>query len=129
MSLSAECLERAQVSLVDDVEWRGLGSTDCSVLLADGEQQFRVEFHAFRVREVRAVDASAARDCDIQITLADWDGYLQGRGEGTAPLLVELDLTDQIVSPGDARARLLFLRYHLSIQYFVDRLAATVAAA
>ena len=127
MSLTVKALRAARSALEDDPDYRTLGSADATVCLKAGSKYYQITFHAFRVSEVRSIEAREARDVDFVISVPDWDTYLAERASGQGRTLLELDLSDPVVSGQTPRARIEFLRYHLSIQAFIDATARAAA--
>jgi len=128
MAVTVKHLRAAAAALADDPAYRKLGSADAEVGLRVDGKCYKVTFHAFRVADVKAIDARALRDLDFVITLPDWDAYLSARASGRGRTLMELDLDGQVISAPTPRQRLQFARYHLSIQAFIDALAAEMYA-
>ncbi len=122
-----KALRAARSAIEADAGYRALGNADANVGLKVGSKYYQVTFHAFRVSEVKSIEARAARDLDFVVSVPDWDAYLAERADGRGSTLLELDLTDPVVSAPTPRAKIDFLRYHLSIQAFVDAAARAAA--
>ena len=129
MANNLDWMVKAQKSLNKDPKFRKLGSTDMKLCFAIGSQAKLVTFEAFEISSIRDVDPSDLRDADlvVQMPVREWNSYLRKRKAGKGPSLLTLDLDKGVISAENPLKRLLFERYNLSIQAFVDtgaRLAA-----
>lgn len=122
MTLTAKWLKGAQHAVNEDPAFRKLGSIDVAMGIKVGGSAFIVEFGGFSCHDVRKVKVSELRDADFVVTMtqAQWDGFLTGRRTGAGKTLVELDEVDPVITCGNPRDRLDFLRYHTSLQAFLD---------
>jgi hypothetical protein len=122
MTLNAKWLKTAQTIVNDDPDFRKLGSTDVNMALKVGKNMFLVKFAAFRCQSVSKIKASEKRDADFVAEFSEdaWQQFLSGRHDGTGASLVDLDTTDSVIKVDNPRDRLEFLRYHLSVQAFLD---------
>lgn len=129
-NLSAKWLKHAQRQVNDDPAFRKLGSVDANVGLKVDGSAFLVRFSGFSCHDVRKIAAKDLRDADfvVEMSRTAWSRYLDGRRDGSAPTLAALDVTDDVVKAADPRKKLDFLRYHLSLQAFIDAGAAQAPA-
>ncbi len=122
-------LTKAQRQLNKDSAFRKLGSTDLKLGLLIGDVAHLVTFEAFEISSIRGMDPNDVRDADLVINMSvrDWNAYLRRRKAGKAASLLSVDVETPVVLAQNPLKRLLFERYNLSIQAFVDR-GATLAA-
>jgi hypothetical protein len=122
-------LSKAQRQLNKDSAFRKLGSTDVKLGFLVGEVAHLVTFEAFEISSIRAMDPNDVRDADLVINMSPraWNAYLRQRKAGKAPSLMSVDVDTPIVYAQNPLKRLLFERYNLSIQAFVDRGAKLAA--
>jgi len=118
-------LPEAQASLNQDRAFRKLGSTDMKLALVIGETARLVRFEAFEIAAVEDLDLTNLRDADLVLTMSarEWNAYLRKRRNGSGPTLLSLDLQgpQRLISAQSPLQRLMFERYNLSIQAFIDK--------
>ena len=123
-------LEAAQRHRNDDSAFRKLGSTDMKLGLVIGDEARLVVFEAFEISQIGDLDPHDVRDVDlvIRMTPRDWNAYLKKRAQGKGPTLLSLDLDSPVVYARNPLKRLLFERFNLSLQMFIDSGARLAAA-
>ena len=121
-ALSTEWLERARARVNADPKFRKRGSIDTQMAISIGGDRYLVSFAAFGCASVRAIGANDLRDADfvVEMSADQWQRFLDGRRDGAGRTLAELDTTDGVVKAQNPRKKLDFLRYHTSIQAFID---------
>ncbi len=125
-NLSVKWLKKAQAEVNQDPAFRKLGSVDTVMGLKVGKSSYLVNFAGFSCHGVSKISADELRDADyvVEMTPAAWGKFVDGRRAGDGPDLAELDTLDGVVSASDPRKKMDFLRYHLSLQAFIDAGAA-----
>ena len=125
-NLSVKWLKKAQADVNQDPDFRALGSVDTQMGLKVGKSAFLVSFAGFTCHGVRKISADDLRDADfvVEMSAAAWNTFIDGRRRGEGPDLIELDTLDRVVKTNDPRKKLDFMRYHLSLQAFLDAGAA-----
>lgn len=120
--LSVKWLAKAQNLVNEDPAFRKLGSIDVDMALRVGNTLFMVNFAGFTCHGVAKLDPTDVRDADfvVEMTPAQWSQFVAGRARGDGPTLAELDTTDGVVRAEHPRKKLDFLRYHTSLQAFID---------
>lgn len=117
-------LQHARDAANTDPAFRGLGTCDTRMGIKVGDAAYLVDFVAFECGSVEEIELDALRDADfyLDMTLADWRAYLDGRKNGVGPSLCSLDVDrpDNLVKARDPLCRLSFERYHLTLQAFFD---------
>ena len=121
-ALSTDWLERARERVNADPKFRKRGTIDTQMGLHVGGDHFLVSFAAFGCAGVRAIGPNDLRDADFVVEMSpdQWQRFIDGRRDGTGRTLAELDTTDDVVKAQHPRKKLDFLRYHTSIQAFID---------
>jgi len=121
-NLSSRWLKRAQAGVNDDPAFRKLGSVDTRMALKVGRSAFLVDFQGFSCHGVHKIAAKDFRDADFLVEMGQetWDRFLDGRRRGDGPSLAELDTVQGVIKADNPRRKLDFLRYHLSVQAFLD---------
>ncbi|MCP5184219.1 MAG: hypothetical protein H6993_09670 [Pseudomonadales bacterium] len=124
--LSVKWLKQAQRVVNEDPEFRKLGYVDTNMGLKVGRGAYLVIFSGFSCHGVHKLDGKDLRDADyvVEMTPAAWERFVEGRRTGAGPTLVELDQTDCVIKAENPRRKLDFLRYHVSLQAFLDAGAA-----
>ena len=122
MSLTAKWLKTAQNAVNEDPAFRALGSVDVALGIKVASAAFIVTFGGFSCHEVKKVKVSELRDADfiVEMTEKQWEAFLDGRRSGKGATLTELDQVEPVIKAGNPRDRLGYLRYHLSLQAFLD---------
>jgi hypothetical protein len=120
-TLSAKWLKKAQSSVNEDPAFKKLGYVDTNMALKVGRSTFLVNFEGFSCHGVQKVSTQDLREADflVEMSQAAWDKFLAGRRSGDGPTLAELDTIEGVVK-ADPRKKLDFLRYHVSLQAFLD---------
>ena len=87
-----------------------------------GSAAFLVTFAGFSCHGVRKIRVAELRDADfvVEMSQKSWDSFLKGRTSGKGVTLAELDNVDGVIKAINPRKNLDFLRYHLSLQAFID---------
>ncbi len=121
-ALSSKWLKAAQSQVNTDPAFRALGSVDTDMALKVGQTAYLVSFAGFSCHGVRKISSNELRDADfiVEMSPKGWEHFLEGRRKGDGPSLAELDVTDEVVRTEGPRQKLEFLRYHLSVQAFLD---------
>ena len=122
MALTAKWLKTAQNAVNDDPAFRALGSIDVNMGIKVGSAAFVVTFAGFSCHDVRKIKVAELRDADfiVEMSQNSWDSFLKGRTSGKGVTLAELDNVDGVVKAVNPRKKLEFLRYHISLQAFID---------
>ena len=122
MALTAKWLKTAQNTVNDDPAFRALGSIDVNMGIKVGSAAFVVTFAGFSCHDVRKIKVAELRDADfiVEMSQNSWDSFLKGRTSGKGVTLAELDNVDGVVKAVNPRKKLEFLRYHISLQAFID---------
>ncbi len=122
MALTARWLKTAQNAINDDPAFRKLGSIDAKMGIKVAGAAFIVTFGGFSCHEVRKCKVSDLRDADfvVEMSQREWDEFVQERASGRGATLVELDNVGAVVRAISPRKKLDFLRYHTSLQAFID---------
>lgn len=130
MALTAKWLKTAQQAVNEDPAFRALGSVDVNMGIKVASNAFIVTFTGFSCHDVRKTKVSDLRDADfvIEMTQDRWDQFVGGRTSGKGATLVEVDLVESVVNAAGPRKKLDFLRYHGSLQAFLDAGAHAQAA-
>jgi len=131
VALTAKWLKTAQNAINGDPAFRALGSVDVEMGIKVGSAAFLVTFGGFTCHDVRKIKVAQLRDADFVVEMSQdgWDSFLEGRTTGTGATLAELDNVDGVVKAINPRKKLDFLRYHLSVQAFIDAGARAEAGA
>ncbi len=131
MALTAKWLKTAQNAVNDDPAFRALGSIDVNMGIKVGSAAFLVTFGGFSCHDVRKIRVAELRDADfvVEMSQKQWDAFLKGRTSGKGVTLAELDNVDGVIKAINPRKNLDFLRYHLSVQAFIDAGAGAEAGA
>jgi len=121
-TLSAEFLERARERINADSKFRKRGTIDTNMAFNVGGDRYLVSFAAFGCASVKTIGPNDLRDADFVVEMSgdQWQRFVDGRRSGTGRTLAELDTTDDVVKAQNPRKKLDFLRYHTSIQAFID---------
>ena len=122
MALTAKWLKTAQNAVNNDPAFRALGSIDVNMGIKVGNAAFLVTFGGFSCHDVRKIRVAELRDADfvVEMSQKSWDSFLKGRTSGKGVTLAELDNVDGVIKAINPRKNLDFLRYHLSLQAFID---------
>ena len=122
MALTAKWLKAAASAVNEDPAFRDLGSVDVAMGIKVASNAFIVTFSGFSCHDVKKVKVSELRDADFVVEMNDkqWEKFLKGRKSGKGLTLTELDHVESVVKAGNPRDRLDYLRYHLSLQAFLD---------
>lgn len=122
MALTAKWLKTAKNAINEDPAFRALGSVDVTMGIKVGSAAFLVDFSGFSCCDVRKIKVAELRDADFVVEMSqdNWDSFLKGRTSGEGVTLVELDNVDGVVKAVNPRKKLEFLRYHISLQAFID---------
>ena len=122
MALTAKWLKTAQNAVNDDPAFRALGSIDVNMGIKVGSAAFLVTFGGFSCHDVRKIRVAELRDADfvVEMSQKQWDAFLKGRSSEKGVTLAELDNVDGVIKAINPRKNLEFLRYHLSVQAFID---------
>jgi hypothetical protein len=131
VALTAKWLKTAQNAVNDDPAFRALGSIDVNMGFKVGSAAFLVTFGGFSCHDVRKIRVAELRDADfvVEMSQKQWDAFLKGRTSGKGVTLAELDNVDGVIKAINPRKNLDFLRYHLSVQAFIDAGAGAEAGA
>ena len=121
-ALSSKWLKAAQSQVNTDPAFRALGSVDTDMALKVGQTAYLVTFSGFSCYGVRKISSNELREADFVVEMSPkgWEIFVEGRRSGEGPSLAELDVTNDVVRVEDPRQKLEFLRYHLSVQAFID---------
>lgn len=122
MALTAKWLKTAQNAVNEDPAFRALGNVDVNMGIKVGSAAFVVTFAGFSCHDVRKIKVADLRDADFVVEMSQnsWDSFLKGRTSGEGVTLAELDNVDGVVKAVNPRRKLEFLRYHISLQAFID---------
>ena len=122
MTLTAKWLKTAQKAINDDPAFRALGSVDATMGIKVASAAFLVTFGGFTCHDVQKVKVADLRDADFVVGMSQsqWDAFLEGRSSGKGVTLAEVDNVDGVVTAVNPRKKLDFLRYHISLQAFID---------
>ncbi len=121
-ALTSKWLKAAQGQVNADPSFRALGSVDTDMALKVGQTAYLVSFAGFSCHGVKKISSNELRDAAFVVEMSpkSWENFVAGRRNGNGPSLAELDVTDDVVRVEDPRQKLEFLRYHLSVQAFID---------
>lgn len=121
-TLSVKWLKKAQSVVNADPAFRKRGSIDVNMAVKVDKSTYLVTFSGFSCHNVQKMNDAELRDADfiIEMSVDQWDRFLEGRRNGSGRTLVEIDTTDDIVKAINPRKKLDFLRYHTSLQAFFD---------
>jgi hypothetical protein len=121
-TLTARWLRKAQSCVNEDPAFRKLGSVDTTWAIKVGASAYLISFRGFSCHGVRKIAARDLRDADflVEMTSEAWSQFIDGRRSGSGPTLTELDTVEGVVRTDNPRKKLDFLRYHLSVQAFLD---------
>lgn len=121
-TLSARWLKKAQNDVNEDPAFRKLGSIDTRMALKVGRSAYLVDFAGFSCHGVHKIGPKDYRDADFLVEMSQdaWDSFISGRRSGDGPSLAELDTVEGVVKAENPRKKLDFLRYHVSVQAFLD---------
>jgi len=121
-TLTAGWLRKAQSGVNADPAFRKLGSVDTNWAIKVGASTYLIDFRGFSCHGVRKIAARDLRDADflVEMTPAAWNRFIDDRRKGEGPTLAELDTVEGVVRADNPRKKLDFLRYHLSVQAFLD---------
>lgn len=124
-------LDEAAQQLNASPDFRKLGNTDLTLVLAIGDEHRLVTFEAFEIASVTDIDPDAVRDADLLLTMSakDWNAYLRSRrgGKGLSLLSLDLDTPEGVVRANNPLSKMKFERYNRSLQAFIDMGAALSA--
>jgi len=119
----------ADLAMADE-RYRKYGRVDCLAGIKVGEQQFRMTFDVFEVREVREISFDELRDLDFYLEMEPerWRAMLDnikehGGAEGVHTLnSIDLRLPDGLAinAIGDGYRHDKFFRFNESFQRFFD---------
>ena len=125
-NFSAKWLKSAQSAVNSDPAFRELGSIDTDMAIKVGRAAYLVRFEGFSCHGVSKIAAKDLRDANFVVEMSQdaWDQFVAGRRQGDGPTLSELDTVQGVVKTENPRQRLDFLRYHVSLQAFLDAGAA-----
>ena len=121
-SFSTDWFMHARTAVNADPAFRKRGSIDVKMGVKVGSRCVLVTFAGFSCHGVAELAPTDTRDADfmVEMTVPQWQRFLEGRRSAQGRTLAQIDVTDNVVHALTPRKKLEFLRFHTSLQAFFD---------
>ncbi len=121
-TFSTHWFKQAQAAVNADPGFRKRGSVDVKMGVKVGTRCVLVTFAGFSCHAVAELSPNDTRDADfvVEMSADQWQRFLDGRRSLQGRTLAQIDVTDNVVKALTPRRKLSFLRFHTSLQAFID---------
>lgn len=116
-------MEPAKLEVNGSEAFRKLGSVDIKLAFKSGKHCRLVRFNGFEVGDIHPIHPDrpfVEAEVMVEMSTRNWNSYMRRRALKTSQTLQSVNVDRAIITASNPLNRLLFDRFHKSIQAFVD---------